>query len=40
MNKKISNAKQAWKMNQVILAMNNEGAYYGSGWLYVWPDGF
>lgn len=39
MNKKISNAKQAWKMNQVILAMNNEGAYYGSGWLYVWPDG-
>lgn len=39
MDKKISNAKQAWKMNQVILAMNNEDAYYGSGWLYVWPDG-
>jgi len=39
MDKKISNAKQAWKMNQVISAMNNEDAYYGSGWLYVWPDG-
>lgn len=29
---------KAWKLNQIIQAMNNEEAYYG-GWLYVWADG-
>ena len=33
------NADRAWKMNQVISAMNNEEAYYDSGWLYTWVDG-
>lgn len=32
------NAKEAWLMGQVIQAMNNEEAYYDSGWLYYWPD--
>lgn len=32
------NAEDAWMMNRVIQAMNNEDAYYGS-WLYIWPDG-
>lgn len=31
-------AEEAWMMNRVISAMNNEDAYYGS-WLYLWPDG-
>lgn len=31
-------AQEAWMMNRVIQAMNNEDAYYGS-WLYYWPDG-
>ena len=31
-------AEEAWMMNRVISAMNNEDAYYGS-WLYIWPDG-
>lgn len=38
MSKELLNAKEAWKMNQVITAMNNEGAYFNSGWLNVWPD--
>lgn len=28
----------AWKLGEVMMAMNNEEAYYG-GWLYIWPDG-
>ena len=39
MTKKLSHAQEAWLMNQVISSMNNEEAYYGSGWLYTWPDG-
>lgn len=31
-------AEEAWMMNRVISAMNNEEAYFGS-WLYTWPDG-
>ena len=31
-------AEEAWMMNRVISAMNNEEAYYSS-WLYIWPDG-
>lgn len=38
MTKKLSHAQEAWLMNQVISLMNNEGAYYSSGWLYIWPD--
>jgi hypothetical protein len=38
MSKNLQNAKEAWKMGQVISAMNDEEAYYGSGWLYLWPD--
>lgn len=30
---------KAWKLNKIIMGMNNEGAYYESGWLYIWPDG-
>ncbi len=29
----------AWKLNEIIASMNHEGAYYDSGWLYIWPDG-
>lgn len=29
----------AWKLNDIISSMNHEGAYYDSGWLYLWPDG-
>ena len=29
----------AWKLNEIISSMNNEEAYYDSGWLYIWPDG-
>ena len=29
----------AWKLNEIIASMNNEEAYYDSGWLYIWPDG-
>ena len=25
-------------MGEVISAMNNEDAYFDSGWLYIWPD--
>lgn len=28
----------AWMLNQVILAMNDETAYYDSGWLYIYED--
>lgn len=26
-------------MNLIVSSMNNEAAYYNSGWLYIWPDG-
>ena len=29
----------AWKLNEIISHMNDEGAYYNSAWLYIWPDG-
>lgn len=29
----------AWKLNEIISGMNNEEAYFDSGWLYIWPDG-
>ena len=31
--------KQAWLLNEIISSFNNEGAYYSTGWLYIWPDG-
>ena len=30
---------EAYLMNEVISGMNDEGAYYESGWLYDWSDG-
>lgn len=38
MQKKLSHAKEAWLMNLVVESMNNEEAYYASGWLWVWVD--
>lgn len=38
MKEKLSHSKEAWLMNKVISSLNNEEAYYGSGWLYIWPD--
>ena len=35
----INYGDMAWKLNKIIMGMNNEGAYYESGWLYIWPDG-
>ena len=31
--------KKAWLLGKVMQAMNDEEAYYDSGWLYIWPDG-
>lgn len=31
--------EKAWLLNQIISFMNDEEAYYSSGWLYIWPDG-
>lgn len=31
-------AKSAWQMGKIIQNMNNEEAYYESGWLYYWVD--
>lgn len=31
--------KRAWLLGLVMEHMNHEGAYYESGWLYIWPDG-
>lgn len=31
--------EKAWMLNQIISFMNDEEAYYSSGWLYIWPDG-
>lgn len=28
-----------WAMNEVLTYMNNEEAYYGTGWLYIFEDG-
>ena len=25
-------------MNLIVSSMDNEEAYYASGWLYIWPD--
>lgn len=35
---KLSYGELSWKMGEVISAMNNEDAYFDSGWLYIWPD--
>lgn len=35
----INYGEKAWKLNKIMMGMNNEGAYYDSGWLYIWPDG-
>lgn len=32
-------AEKAWELNEIIEKMNDEEAYYGSGWLFIWPDG-
>ena len=31
--------EKAFWLNEIIAHMNNEEAYYSSGWLYIWPDG-
>ena len=31
--------ERAWKLGLIMMYMNDEEAYYGSGWLYIWPDG-
>lgn len=36
---KPSYGELSWKLAEIIAAMNNEEAYYGTGWLYIWPDG-
>lgn len=36
---KIPYGELAWRMGEVMKAMNDEEAYYNSGWLYSWPDG-
>ena len=38
-SKKIPYGLKAFQLNEIISHMNDEGAYYESGWLYVWPDG-
>jgi hypothetical protein len=37
--RRAAQGKKAWEMGQIIAKMNNEEAYYSSGWLYTWPDG-
>ena len=32
-------AEDVWAMNEVLTYMNNEEAYYGTGWLYLYADG-
>lgn len=34
----LKNYDKAWRLNQIIMYLNDEEAYY-SGWLYIWPDG-
>ena len=34
-----SYGQKAWELGQIMIAMNDEDAYYASGWLYIWPDG-
>lgn len=36
---RLSFGERAWKLGLIMQYMNNEEAYYGSGWLYIWPDG-
>ena len=36
---KLTNGEKAWKLGMIMMYMNNEDAYYSSGWLYIWPDG-
>ncbi|MCK9470180.1 MAG: hypothetical protein M0Q88_00310 [Bacilli bacterium] len=36
---KPSYGELSWKLAEIIAAMDNEEAYYGTGWLYIWPDG-
>lgn len=37
-DKKYPFGDKAWMLNEILRYMNDEGAYYTSGWLYVWPD--
>lgn len=36
---KLTPGEKAWKLGLVMSYMNDEEAYYSSGWLYIWPDG-
>lgn len=36
---RLTNGEKAWKLGLIMMYMNHEGAYYESGWLYIWPDG-
>jgi len=35
----LDNYQKAWKLGLIMQYMNDEDAYYESGWLYIWPDG-
>lgn len=36
---KKTRGQQAYEMNEIICAMNNEGAYWDSEWTWYYPDG-
>ena len=36
---RLTNGEKAWKLGLIMRYMNDESAYYESGWLYIWPDG-
>ena len=36
---RLTRGEKAWKLGLIMMYMNNEEAYYSSGWLYIWPDG-
>ena len=38
MNVRSCYGAEAWKLNEILQAFNNEEAYFGD-WLYLWPDG-
>ncbi len=37
--KKLPYYRRAWLLGMIMHYMNDEDAYYNSGWLYIWPDG-
>ena len=37
--KKMKIWEKAWHMNEIVSSFNDEDAYFGNGWLMIWPDG-